>query len=92
MEFRILDPLEVRVGEWVLSLSGAEQRTVRALLLRAVEVVSSDRLIDDLSAERSSSFGGEIVAVGHRRASGVCLAAADPLARGTVVNEGRRRP
>jgi hypothetical protein len=57
MEFRILDPLEVRVGEWVLSLSGAGQRTVRALLLRAVEVVSSDRLIDDLSAERSSPSG-----------------------------------
>jgi DNA-binding SARP family transcriptional activator len=48
-EFRILGPLEARVGERVLSLGGAKQRAVLAiLLLHANEVVSSDRLIDEL--------------------------------------------
>jgi DNA-binding SARP family transcriptional activator len=49
MEFRILGPLEVvDDGTW-LPLGGARQRAVLALLLtRPNEVVSTDRLIDDL--------------------------------------------
>jgi DNA-binding SARP family transcriptional activator len=49
VEFRILGPLEVRDGQRVLSLGGARQRAVLAvLLLHPNEVVSSERLIDEL--------------------------------------------
>jgi DNA-binding SARP family transcriptional activator len=49
MEFRILGPLEVVERGRVLALGGSRQRTLLALLLtRANEVVSSDRLIDEL--------------------------------------------
>ncbi|MFL5954637.1 MAG: BTAD domain-containing putative transcriptional regulator [Gaiellaceae bacterium] len=49
MEFRILGPLEVVERGRVLPLGGARQRTLLALLLtRANEVVSVDRLIDEL--------------------------------------------
>jgi len=46
MEFRILGPLEARVGDSVLPLGGAKQRAV--LLLRSSEVVPVDRLIDEV--------------------------------------------
>jgi DNA-binding SARP family transcriptional activator len=49
MEYRILGPLEVRVGNRAIELRGARQRELLAvLLLHANEVVSSDRLIDEL--------------------------------------------
>ena len=49
MEFRILGPLEVVEHGRVLRLGGARQRALLALLLtRANEVVSADRLIDEL--------------------------------------------
>ena len=49
MEFRILGPLEVVERDRSLPLGGARQRTLLALLLtRPNEVVSSDRLIDEL--------------------------------------------
>ena len=49
MEFRILGPLEVVESGRALALGGSRQRTLLALLLtRANEVVSKDRLIDDL--------------------------------------------
>ena len=49
MEFRILGPVEVVDGESSLPLGGARQRAVLALLLtRPNEVVSADRLVDDL--------------------------------------------
>jgi DNA-binding SARP family transcriptional activator len=49
VEFRILGPLEVVEHGRSLPLGGARQRTLLALLLtRANEVVSSDRLIDEL--------------------------------------------
>jgi DNA-binding SARP family transcriptional activator len=52
VEFRILGPLEVLDGERALSLGGARQRAVLAvLLLHANHVVSSDRLIDELWGE-----------------------------------------
>ena len=53
MEFRILGPLEVVEQGRALPLGGARQRTLLALLLtRANEVVSADRLIDELWGER----------------------------------------
>src|SRR5262245_8929230 len=49
MEFRILGPLEVREGDPILGLGGAKPRALLALLLlHANEVVSRDRLIDEL--------------------------------------------
>jgi DNA-binding SARP family transcriptional activator/ABC-type branched-subunit amino acid transport system substrate-binding protein/sugar lactone lactonase YvrE len=49
LDFRILGPLEVRDGEDALHLGGSKQRSVLAiLLLRANEVVSTDRLVDEL--------------------------------------------
>jgi YVTN family beta-propeller protein len=53
MEYRVLGPLEVRDGDGSLSLGGAKQRALLALLLlNANHVVSRDRLIDDLWGER----------------------------------------
>src|SRR3954447_2348102 len=53
MEFRILGPLEVVDRGRVLTLGGSRQRTLLALLLtRANEVVTADRLIDELWGSR----------------------------------------
>jgi DNA-binding SARP family transcriptional activator len=49
MQFRLLGPLEVVAGGRRLELGGAKQRSLLAsLLLRANQVVSTDRLIDEL--------------------------------------------
>ena len=49
MEFRILGPLEVRENGREVPLGGSKQRALLAsLLLHANEVVSRDRLIDEL--------------------------------------------
>ena len=49
MEFRILGPLEVVENGSVLDIGGAKPRALLAvLLLRANEVVSTDRLLDAL--------------------------------------------
>lgn len=49
LEFRILGPLEVVVGGRLVPLVGAKQRAMLALLVvRANEVVSSYRLVDEL--------------------------------------------
>jgi DNA-binding SARP family transcriptional activator len=49
VEFRILGPLEVVERDRLLPLGGSRQRALLALLLtRANEVVSADRLIDEL--------------------------------------------
>ena len=53
MEFRILGPLEAVDGDRSLALGGGRQRALLALLLtRANEVVSTDRLIDELWGAR----------------------------------------
>jgi DNA-binding SARP family transcriptional activator len=49
MEFRLLGPLEVTEHDRSLALGGVKQRSLLAvLLLHANEVVSTDRLIDEL--------------------------------------------
>src|SRR5512143_520901 len=49
LEFRLLGPLQGRVGGRPVSLGGTRQRALLALLLlRVNEVVSRDRLIDEL--------------------------------------------
>ena len=58
MEIRLFGPLEVRAGGEELVLRRRQQRSLLAVLaLRAGEVVSTDRLIEDLwggSAPRSA--------------------------------------
>jgi DNA-binding SARP family transcriptional activator len=52
LEFRILGPLEVSENGRLVELGGRKQRALLAsLLLRANEVVSADRLIDELWGE-----------------------------------------
>jgi DNA-binding SARP family transcriptional activator len=52
LEFRILGPLEVLEDDRLIPLGGARQRALLAILLtRANEVVSRDRLIDELWGE-----------------------------------------
>src|SRR5438094_22429 len=51
MEFRILGPIEVTEEDRPVALGAAKQRALLALLLlRANEVVSSDRLVDELES------------------------------------------
>jgi DNA-binding SARP family transcriptional activator len=53
MDYRLLGPLEVRVGDIAAPLGGKRQRSVLAvLLLRAGEVVSQDTLLDEVWGER----------------------------------------
>jgi hypothetical protein len=53
MDFRILGLLEVRDGDRTVGLGGNKQRALLAILrLYRKEVVSADRLIDDLWGER----------------------------------------
>jgi DNA-binding SARP family transcriptional activator/tetratricopeptide (TPR) repeat protein len=53
MDYRLLGPLEVRVGDSAAPLGGKKQRSVLAvLLLRAGEVVSQDTLLDEVWGER----------------------------------------
>ena len=58
VEFRILGSLEVADGDATVALGGVRQRTLLAILvLNANEVVSADRLIDELWGERSPESG-----------------------------------
>src|SRR6202011_4112616 len=53
MDFRILGPLEVCDGDRAVGLGGDKQRALLAvLLLHRNEVVSADRLIDELWGQR----------------------------------------
>ena len=58
MEFRILGPLEVADGDAVVPLAGVKQRALLAvLLLNANQVVSSDRLVDELWTGQAPEAG-----------------------------------
>lgn len=64
MKFGILGPLEVRDADRVLPLTGAKQRALLAILLLHVnEVVSSERLIDDLWSEEPPGSGSTALQV-----------------------------
>jgi YVTN family beta-propeller protein len=64
MEYRILGPLEVLHQGRPLSLSGNRQRALLALLLlHANEVVSTDRLLDDLWGPEPPESGSKAVQV-----------------------------
>ena len=57
MQFRILGPLEVSNGDVVVSLPGAQRSLLVLLLLNANEVVSADRLIDELWGDELPQSG-----------------------------------
>ena len=62
MEFRILGPLEAVAEGRVVALNAAKQRALLAiLLLHANELVSSDRLIDDLWGGRPPATAAKIL-------------------------------
>ncbi len=62
LDFRVLGPLQVASNGTVLPLGGTKQRAVLALLLlRANEVVSLDRLIDELWGESPPDSAANIV-------------------------------
>jgi DNA-binding SARP family transcriptional activator len=64
LEFRILGPLEARDGDDSIPLGGLKQRAVLAiLLLRANQLVSVDRLIDELWGEQPPSAATHSVEV-----------------------------
>jgi DNA-binding SARP family transcriptional activator len=64
MEFRILGPLEVVEEGRPVELGGARQRAVLAILLtRANQVVSRDRLIDELFGEEPREAASNLVHV-----------------------------
>jgi predicted ATPase/DNA-binding SARP family transcriptional activator len=57
MQFRILGPLEVAEGDCLVSLAGAQRSLLGLLLLSANEVVSADRLIEELWGEEVPESG-----------------------------------
>ena len=62
LDFRVLGPLQVAANGTSLPLGGAKQRAVLALLLlHANEVVSLDRLIDELWGESPPDSAANIV-------------------------------
>ena len=64
MEFRVLGPLEVVEDDRSLSLGGSKQRALLAtLLLRPNEVVSSERLIDELWGESPPATAAKAIQV-----------------------------
>src|ERR687897_1772205 len=64
MDFRLLGPLEVAEHDRLLALGGIKQRSLLAiLLLHANELVSSDRLIDELWGDASPPTAGKALQV-----------------------------
>jgi DNA-binding SARP family transcriptional activator len=71
MEFRILGSLQVLAGERLIPLGGAQQREVLAiLLLHRGEVVSVDRVVDELWGERPPARATKTVQVSAWRTCG----------------------
>ena len=77
MDVRLLGPLEVIVGGTPLGLGAPRQRALLALLaINANEVVSRDRLVDELWGERAPASAGHAIHVyvsGLRKALGHAL-------------------
>ena len=68
MDFRILGPIEALEGDRPLALGGAKQRALLGmLLLHANEVVSSDRLIEELWAGEGREEAGRALQVAVSR-------------------------
>jgi DNA-binding SARP family transcriptional activator/WD40 repeat protein len=83
VEFRILGPFEVVENGRSLALGSSQQRAVLAvLLLHRSEVLSTDRLIDELWGERAPPTAAKIVQgyISHLRKA---------LREGMIVTQGR---
>jgi YVTN family beta-propeller protein len=64
VEFRILGPLEVRIGGGTLALGGPRQRALLGLLLcNANRAVSRDRLIEELLGDQPSASAERMLRV-----------------------------
>ncbi len=64
MEFGILGPLEIREADRVRPLTGSKQRALLALLLiHANEVVSTERLLDELWSTEPPGSGSTALQV-----------------------------
>src|SRR6266540_1240455 len=83
MQFRILGPLEVAELDRTVPLGGAQQRAVLAvLLLRRREVVSTDRLIDEL-------WGGRPPATALKTVQGYVSHLRKALGADLLITQGR---
>lgn len=86
MEFRILGPVEVRQGGRPVRVSGAKERAVLAfLLLHANQLVSSDRIIDEIwgpEAEETARKSLQVRVSELRKALRAGATAADALLQG----------
>ncbi len=86
MDFRILGPLEVLAEGRLLDVGGGKQRSVLALLLlHANEVVTSDRLIDELWPDEPPPSAAKIVQVHVSR----LRKALDTSGNGVLLTRGR---
>ena len=87
MDFRILGPLEVVDGDRRVALGGTKQRALLGLLLlHANEVVSSDRLIEELWGGVGLGDGSKALQVAVSRLRRVI----DPGRRGRSRHEPAR--
>ena len=79
MEFRILGPLEARLDDRLLPLRGQKQKALLAiLLLNANQVVSSDRIVDELWPDEPPESGLNALQAGVSRLRKALGAAGDP--------------
>jgi YVTN family beta-propeller protein len=86
MDFRIMGPLEVLAEGRILDVGGGKQRSLLALLLlHANEVVSSDRLIDELWPDEPPPSAAKIVQVHVSR----LRKALDAQGNGVLLTRGR---
>src|SRR6186713_2270928 len=94
MEFRILGPLEVLEEDRPVALGGSKQRALLAsLLLRANEVVSRDRLIDELwgaSPPATAPTALQVYVSQLRKALGRELILTQPPGYAIPVGDGER--
>ena len=92
MQFRILGPLEVANDDGVVSLAGAQRSLLALLLLSPNEVVSADRLIEDLWGEDVPESGRTALQVRVsqlRKALGGARGRIVTLAPGYLLRVGR---
>ncbi len=90
LRFRILGPLEVHDGEQPVALGGAKQRALLALLLlRAGEVVSSDRLVDELWGEADRSKALQVAVSRLRKVIGADVLVTRPPGYELRVGAGK---
>ena len=92
MQFRILGPLEVADDDGLVSLAGAQRSLLALLLLNANEVVSADRLIENLWGEDVPESGRTALQVRVsqlRKALGGARGRIATLAPGYLLRVGR---